>query len=147
MRAIESGGNLQRVSDRHIRCKSASGDEFVQRSSAHVLHHHEVDAVLRTNVMKDSDVGMLQPRNRFRLLHETGTQIKVGRQMRWKNFYRNPALQPCVPGAINLAHASLAEKRFDLIRPELRSRFQRHWRWGIIPSEPDGSWKWTPLIR
>jgi hypothetical protein len=63
MGARESIGKLGRVLEGYIGWQTVSRNRFVERFSGDVLHHHEVDTVLRADVMDDADIGMLQRRN------------------------------------------------------------------------------------
>jgi hypothetical protein len=86
MRARESLGGLHGVLYGQIRCQTTWGNQLRQGLPRDVLHNHEVKAILRTDVMNNADVGMLQPRDGFRLLLEPRMQIWTGGQMSGQDF-------------------------------------------------------------
>ncbi|PYT97781.1 MAG: hypothetical protein DMG38_18465 [Acidobacteria bacterium] len=47
---------------------------------------------------------------------------RISRELRGKNFYRDGAVEPCVPRTVHLAHPARAERRDDLMRPPVLSR-------------------------
>ena len=60
--------------------------------------------------------------------------------MRRQHLDRDVAPQARVPGAINLAHASRAYRREDLVRPEAGPGFDCHETpWGILSPRHRGS--------
>ena len=76
MGARQRIGNLQRILRGHIGRQTAARDRLVEGLPSDVLHHHVVHAVLRTDVVNDANVGVLQAGDRLGLLHKAG--VKVG---------------------------------------------------------------------
>ncbi len=79
-----------------------------QRLPFQILHHQEVGAVLRTDVVKRADIRMLQRGDGFGFPLHALFQFRVRRKMRGQNLDGNRALQPRVLGAIHLAHPARA---------------------------------------
>ena len=99
-------------------------NQLVQGLPGDVLHDHEVNAILRADVVNDADVGMLQCGDGFRFLLEAHLQIWVRRKMGGKDLNRYRALQPGVAGEIHFAHAAGAEQRLDFVWPQFGARGQ-----------------------
>ena len=99
-------------------------NQLVQGLPGYVLHDHEVNTALRTDVMNYADVGMLQRRDGFRLVLEAHLQIGVRRQMGRQDLDRDRALQPGVAGQIDFAHAARAQQRLDFVWSQSCARGQ-----------------------
>src|SRR5271169_2642070 len=87
-----------------------------------ILHHQEVGAILRADVVKRADIGMLQRGNGFGLALHALFQFGVRGEMRRQNLDGNDAVEPGVLGAIDFAHAAYAEERLDFIGAEFSAR-------------------------
>ena len=70
---------------------------------------------------------MLQAGDGAGFAFEAGTKLRTGVQMSRENFDGDGAIEAGVAGAVDLAHASGADGRLNFVRPELRSRHERHW--------------------
>ena len=68
---------------------------------------------------------MVQRGNRARLALEADPIVDA-RERAGENLQRDRAIEPGVAGAIDLAHAAVADGRGDLIRAELRAWRQPH---------------------
>src|SRR5216683_2803364 len=90
--ARERLGSLDGIFDRCVRYQTTCRNQLVQGLAGDVLHNNEVNAILRTDVMNNTDIGMLQRRDRFRFLLEARMEVWVGRQMSWQDFNRHRTL-------------------------------------------------------
>src|SRR5882762_7597695 len=97
-----------------------------QRLSLHALHHQVVHAILAAHVVQHANVRMIQARNGLGLAFESLLSNWITRKLYRKNLERHGAVQPRIPRPIHLSHATRAERRADLIRPELASHWQGH---------------------
>src|SRR5215470_17459085 len=126
MRFVEGIGYGNRYCERLSQRQSATVQAVSEGLTFQVLQHQEVDAVLRTNIVKSADVGMIQRRNCAGFALEALPGLGILREMRGENLDRNRAVQPRVARAIDLAHAACAQRRLDFIRPELGARGKPH---------------------
>jgi hypothetical protein len=86
-----------------------------------MLHDDEFEAILRPDVMDNADVGMLQPRDGFRFTLEALMPVRIGRQVRGKDFDRDLTAQARIEGKVHFAHAAGADRCFDFVRSETRA--------------------------
>ena len=114
--------NLQNLIEGQGAFRQALG----QSLAFEILHHQEVGAVLRADVVKRADIGMLKRGNGFGLALHALFQFRVRGKMRRQNLDGDGAVEACVLGAIDFAHAASAERRKDFVRTELRARGKRH---------------------
>jgi hypothetical protein len=103
MRRIQSIQNLRCAFDgpfqRHRSFERISLDE---------LHHQ----IVRSDVVKLADMGMVQGRYRPGLMIEAFGELFLG------DLDRDNAAQPCVPGAVHVSHATRPDVGDDFIRAE-----------------------------
>jgi hypothetical protein len=78
------------------------------------------DRVIRTNVVECADIGMIQRRNRLRLM------LEAFGELRRRNLDRDVAPQARVVRPVNLSHSTGAERREDFIRAESGSGCEAH---------------------
>ena len=78
------------------------------------------------NVVEDADVGVIEGGDGARLLFERLAAIRVGGGLARQDLQGHGAPQAGVAGAVHLAHASDAQQRGNLVRPEPRSRGKSH---------------------
>jgi hypothetical protein len=93
-----------------------------------VLHDEKVDAVLVSDVMEGADVWMLKRGDGARLAFEPLTEIGIGGERRGQDLDGDQAIEPDVPGLVNLAHAAGSQRAQDFIRTEADARSQAHGR-------------------
>ena len=89
-----------------------------QRLAFQVLHHQEVDAVLVADIVERADVRMAQARNGLGFAVETLARLRIARKMRGQNLDGDDAVKPRIARPVDLAHASGADRRDDLVRAE-----------------------------
>ena len=107
------GGELQALGER----QQVVDDQLAQRGAFDELHRHVAQRVGAADVVDRDDVGMVERRGGARLLFEAlqafgGVAARDG----GKHLERDLPVQAQVEGAVDLAHASDAEDRDDLIR-------------------------------
>ena len=83
-------------------------------------------AVGSSHVIDRNNVGMVQRRNRSRLLLEPPQTVGIIGERSWKDLQRHIAQKTSVARAIHLSHAAGADERTDFVRPELRVRREGH---------------------
>ena len=111
---LERGGDLPGIPDRLFEGEGAVLQAGRDRLSFHQLHHQ----VVRPDVVKDTDVRMVQRRNR------AGFALEAGVELLPNDFDGYGASQSCVDGPENLAHAALSELAFDSVGSQTRARSQ-----------------------
>ena len=70
-------GHLNRISCGDVSGQSAGRNDLVESLAGDILHHHIVQPVLRTNIVHDADVGVLQAGDNLRLMREPGMEVRV----------------------------------------------------------------------
>jgi hypothetical protein len=97
-------------------------------------------AVVSADVEDREDVGMIERGGRARLLLEAAHPISVLSEVPGDDFQRDVAREPCVAGAIDLAHASGPEHHNDFIGTETGTCAEGHRRGGLcnetVPETP-----------
>ena len=92
-----------------------------QRLALQKLRDEIRRAVMLAKIMNRQNVGMIQRRDRLRLLLKAPQPFRIAGKRRRQNFDRNLAIQPRVSRAIHLTHAAGAGGRHDLVGPEFRA--------------------------
>ena len=77
--ASATGIAIRSTSPRRMPCRGMSASRLLP---AHVLHHDEVGAVGRLDLVNGDDVGMIEGGGGLRFLHESATAIVVRRHGR-----------------------------------------------------------------
>ena len=126
MRFVQRLGELDADAERLFERERAFFQSLGKRLALEQLHDDEVDTVLATDVVERADVRMVQARDRARLLLEALLELGVIGKMRRQHLDGDGAIEPCVPGFVDLAHTAGADGREDLERTELCSGFERH---------------------
>ena|SRR6266849_1249459 len=92
-----------------------------QRLPFEILHHKEVHAILRVEIMNRGDIGMIQPREGLGLLVEALTGRFVSEGAGWQDLQGHVALEPLVAGAIDFTHAARANLLHDAVMAKHRA--------------------------
>src|SRR5204863_1969658 len=82
-----------------------------------MLHHEEVEAIVRCEVVQRADMRMVQRRNRTSLALESMSCLRIRCDVDWQYLDRHRPLEPRVARFVHLAHAPGADARRELIRP------------------------------
>ena len=105
------GGALQRLTHRQRTTLEAGSEGFALDE----LHDQELDAFVLSDIMQRADVGMIQRRGGMGLALESLAAFETGRHMSRQAFERDDAIQPRVSRSVDLAHATDADEREDLV--------------------------------
>ncbi len=97
---------------------AAKGQAFSQRLPFEILQHQKVDAIVMADVEQRADVRMIERRDRARLAVEAFAQLRVGGERGGEDLDRHRAIEPRIPGAVDLTHAPRADERDDFISAE-----------------------------
>jgi len=134
MRRIERVGNFPREGQRFSQRQSGTGTPqsrrlipeprarrkpFSQRLALHELQHERWDAATLFHAVDRADVGMIERGQHASLAVEPSSTVWVSQKYFGQDLDRDVASEPCVAGAIDLAHASGPEERDDFIRADV----------------------------
>ena len=75
-------------------------------------------ALVHADVVQREHAGMVQRRGRARFLLEPAQQVLVGRERRRQDLDGDRAYEPGILGAIDTAHAALADKPGYIVAPD-----------------------------
>jgi hypothetical protein len=103
---------------RHGFAREAAGQGF----PFEILHHQKIHAILAADVIKHTDVWMLQSRDGLGLALETGPQVRVLAEMGRQELGGDFAVKAGIPRPVDFAHPSRAKRRLNFIRAEFRAR-------------------------
>jgi hypothetical protein len=81
-------------------------------------------AVIQAEIVDRQDVGMVQRARRPRFALETGAAAGRLGSLLIEDLDGDIAAQPQIAGAVHFAHSARAQRRKNLVRPELGSRGQ-----------------------
>ena len=123
---LEGGGHLRPDLDDPVHVEGAARDELPQVLALDVLHRDEVRAVLLADVVDVGDVRVAEGRRGARLALEALAVPLVHGQLRGQDLHGHGAVEPHVPGPVDLSHAPGAQGSFDLVRPETVPSGQCH---------------------
>ena len=128
MREGQALGDLDRAGDRLRRWHRSVRQPRRQRRAVELLHHQEHRAVLLADVVQRADVGMGEGGDCRRFPFEARPASGVVGEFPRQHLDGDAALEPRVPGRVDLAHATGAQRTCDLVGTETCSGRQRHWR-------------------
>ena len=80
-------------------------NERIEALAAHVLHHDEIVALGRFDLVNRDDVRMIERGGGLRFLDEPAAAVLVGDAIGGQHLDRHLAAQPRIARAIDLAHA------------------------------------------
>ena len=106
----EGVSNLECIFDGYVGGKTAGWNALVESLTGDELHDHEVDPILRTNVVDNADIGVLQHADGLRFLSEAGAEVRVRDQVSGKNLDGNGTMEASVDGAIDLTHSAHSQQ-------------------------------------
>jgi hypothetical protein len=78
----------------------------VQGLALKILHDQKLGALLRANVVEVTDMRVIEGGNRPCFALEASFQLRIGTQVRGKNFNCDITAQTRVAGSIHLSHAA-----------------------------------------
>jgi hypothetical protein len=100
------------------RQRSDPPDDLAQVLAVEQLHHQEQVLACLPRVVGVNEVGVVQLAEGGHLALEAGPIRRVGRQPLRQDLEGDVALQPAVPGQVDLAHAPLAQRAQELVLAE-----------------------------
>jgi hypothetical protein len=118
--------DLERVIHGSSHGQRAAGEASAQRLPLERLRDDVEEPVLPSDVEYRRDVGVVQRSRSLRLLFEATQPIGILGERGRQDLDRDLALEPFVPGAVNLAHPARPDGGQDLVRSELRSGREPH---------------------
>ncbi len=122
----QGAGDLNAVLQGLLEGQRALGETRGEGFAFQALHDQEVDAVLMSDVVEDTDVRMIQAGDGARFALETLPRVGIVRQVFRQNLDSYGAVEPGVAGAVNLAHATGAEGGKNFVGAEAHPGDQRH---------------------
>ena len=136
MRRCERAGDLPRVDEQPIDRQPVRADRVIQRRPVDVLHHDEVDAIRRVDIVDGDDVWMVQARRRLRFLEEAAP-VLAGLEALSQHFDGHLALQADIDGLVDDTHATVTDFAADGVTRRSRQRGQHGGSsWWTIPLPP-----------
>jgi hypothetical protein len=97
----------------------------IERRAVDILHHHEVDAIERVNLVDGDDIRVIQSRSGLGLLHEAALAVRIGHLFGRQEFDGDEAVQARVPRFVHHTHATLADLFEQLVVAECPVRHER----------------------
>ena len=102
------------------------GADLIETPAFDELHRQEVDAAVFLNREQGHDVWVIEPGDGLRLALEPRETLRISGCFGGQDLQGDIAFEPGVAGAVDLAHAPLAEQIDDLVVSQPASGFQRH---------------------
>ena len=120
VRMREGAGDLRAVPEHGFDGQAVERQHLGERAAVDELHRDEHAAAGIADLVDGADVRMIEVRGRAGLVEEPAAILGCGRSGRSaaNQLDRHGALQPLVAGAIDHAHAALAEAGLDAVLPE-----------------------------
>ena len=123
---VEGVGHLSPVTKRLLERQGPFFQAVGERLAFDVLHHQEVGAVFFSDVVKGTDVRVIQGRHCSSLALESLAEPSVVGEMGGQHFDSHGAVEARVLRLVDLAHAAGANGREDLVVAESRSSAEFH---------------------
>ena len=123
---FERLGNLSGDWQRFVEWNSALRDPIGKGRPLDELEHQRLYAAAVFKSVNCGNVRVIQRGQYLRFAFEAGEPIRIEREQFRQDLQRDVAIQPRIPGTIDLAHASGAEGGEDFIRPETCACGQGH---------------------
>jgi len=123
---VEGIGDLAPVLEGERVRQRSSCEPLRQRLSFEKLHHQEVRSVLTSDVVESADVRMVQPRDGPRLPVQPLTPVLFSGKFGGKDLDGDGALEPGVPGFVDLAHSTCPDGGEDLVGSQASPRPKGH---------------------
>ena len=111
-------GDLHAVAQRLGHAEAPGGNHPVQRAPGDVLHHDEVDAGVRPDVVDGDDARVVQRAGRARFLDEALPAVRIGDLVGGQDLDGDDAIEMGVAGFVDDAHAAFAQLGFDRVAVE-----------------------------
>ena len=118
VRSFERLGDLPGDEEGLVDRNRTSRDPIGERRALDQLHHEGSDAIGVFEPVDLGDVPMIEGGEHLRLPPETREAIGIAGNGGQQNFDRDQAIQRCIAGFVDLAHAARADSRRELIRAD-----------------------------
>ena len=112
---VERIGQLRAELEHFVERQPAARDAILQRLPVEQLHHHELLAALRADVVEGADVRVIEARDHLRFALEALVRVGVGVGLVGQELDRHLAAEARVFRFVDDAHAAGAEPRQDLV--------------------------------
>jgi hypothetical protein len=126
VRGLEGFGDEECNLERGLQRDGSARDPLRQSLALDHLHHENGSAFDLEDVEKGRDRGMVQSREKPRLLVESSAPLSVPGDVLGKNLEGDIATEPGVPRSPDLPHSTGAERGESLVRTEPPSRAEAH---------------------
>ena len=121
-------GDLDGVFERFGELQALAPDQMVEGPPLDVFHDDEVRAAVRSDVVDDDDVGMVERRGGLGLLSEALLPLGVGRLFAGEDLDRDDAVEVGVLGLVNDSHPAFPDLLEEAVM-EKRPAGDVHRRW------------------
>ena len=128
VRRREPAGDLDGVVDRLAHRERTRQQSRPQRFPFEELRDDVRGAVVRAEVVDRGDAGVVQHAGGPRFLLEALEPVRVLRESRGQNLDRHVAPKARILRPVDLPHPPSPDRRQDLVRPELRTGGERHFK-------------------
>ena len=132
---VQRVGNLDGVFQTLIEWQPSLLQPLLERVALDVLHDEVVEAVLFTDIVERTDVGMVQATDRTGLTLEAFPALGIVGEVFGKDFDGDGAVQAGVGGAIHLSHSTGTNERRDFVGAESGSCRECHRYLPDVPSQ------------
>ena len=119
VRRVECLGDLTRDRERLGDGQRPAGQTIGERRPFDELEDQRGHAVRFFEPVDRADVRMVERREQARFAREAGAALGIGREVRRQDLDRDVTTELAVARAIDLAHATGAERRHDRVRAEV----------------------------
>ena len=126
VRRLQRRGDLHRDRRRLTQRNRPACDRDGEILALDQFHHERERGARLLQAVNLGDVGMVEGRQHAGFPLEAGQAVGIGRDSLRQHLDRDVAMQPRVPGAIDLAHAAGADGPDDFVGAEACTRRQRH---------------------
>jgi len=110
----QRAADLLRVPDYVTHGEAALRDYRLERLPGNIFHRDEENALCVIYVVAGDNAGVIQCRDRLRLLHEPATAVLIGRLVGRKDLEGHIPVQAGVASLVDHAHAAFPESLDDL---------------------------------
>ncbi len=121
-------GQLDGEPQQFVGVEPAPRDQLHQRSPFHQFHRQEADVPDLLDRVDGDDVRVVECGDGLRFAFEALAAIGVTGETRRQDFQRHRPAEPQIAGAVDLPHASGAERRVDFVRSDSGTGCEGHGR-------------------
>jgi hypothetical protein len=118
----DANGDPQHLVEAH----AVPRNELIHAFSTHILHHDEIVAVSRFDLMNRDDVRVIEGRGGVCFLDKPAAAVRVADAIGRQYLDSHLTIQSRIASPIYLAHPTCADEREDFVRPECRAGLEGH---------------------